>query len=204
MADDLIFRVGLVAVSLPAPLIQTYFGRKARPSQGAYAIKRAAFLREGRLNFILHSSVVCAMVVVIGIYVARPAMLRWCQLPLPSGWRWFGLVLAVVGLIGLIEVHRQLGRYWSAFLELQESHKLITTGLYSRVRHPMYTVIIMHLAAISLVSANWLVMALCAARIALFFERMRREEGMLRDHFGDQYRRYMQTTGRLLPRLRSS
>jgi protein-S-isoprenylcysteine O-methyltransferase Ste14 len=44
--------------------------------------------------------------------------------------------------------------------------------------------------------------AVVAARLVLFFRRMGREEAMLTEHFGDQYRRYMQRTGRLLPRLR--
>ncbi|HEV3275478.1 MAG TPA: isoprenylcysteine carboxylmethyltransferase family protein [Terriglobia bacterium] len=202
MTDDVVFRVGLVAVSVPAPLIQTYFGRRARPHQAAYGLKRAAFFREGRFNFILHATLVFGMAALIGVYAASPRSLRWCALPIPALWRWFGLILAVLALLGLVEVHRQLGRYWSAYLELQENHGLITSGLYSRIRHPMYTMISLHMIALSMVSANWLLTAVVAARLVLFFRRMGREEAMLTEHFGDRYRRYMQRTGRLLPRLR--
>jgi protein-S-isoprenylcysteine O-methyltransferase Ste14 len=66
----------------------------------------------------------------------------------------------------------------------------------------MYTMISLHMIALSMVSANWLLTAVVAARLVLFFRRMGREEAMLTEHFGDRYRRYMQRTGRLLPRLR--
>jgi protein-S-isoprenylcysteine O-methyltransferase Ste14 len=203
MADELAFRIGLAAIGVLAFVIQTYFGRRARPHQAAYALKRGTVGREGRLNFVVHAAFVFAMGAVIMLYVAAPATLRWSTVPLPGGLRWFGMALGVAGLIGLVEVHRQLGRYWSAYLELQENHQLITTGIYSRVRHPMYTVIIAQLVAMSLISANGLLMALAAGRILMFWVRMGHEEAMLTGQFGDQYRRYMQTTGRLLPRLRS-
>jgi protein-S-isoprenylcysteine O-methyltransferase Ste14 len=202
MADEVAFRVGLIAVSLPPPFIQAYFARRARPHQGAYAVKRGVVGREGRLNFIVHGALVLGMGVIITLYAADPASVRWSAVGLPDGLRWFGVALGVIGLIGLVEVHRQLGRQWSAYLELQENHELITSGIYRRVRHPMYAVIILELIGMALVSANWLLMALVTGRILLFWVRMGREEAMLAEQFGDQYRRYMQTTGRLLPRLR--
>lgn len=201
MSDELVFRVGMVVWGCTAPLIQIYFGRKARPHQAAYGVKRSTFRSEGRLNFVLHSAAVIGMAIVVFIYVAKPALLAWCSVPLQPFWRWLGMGLAVVSLAGLWEVHRELGRYWSAFLEIQEQHRLITTGIYRRIRHPMYTVIILGFVATSLICSNWLYAALCLARTVLFEIRMRREEAMLTAQFGDEYRNYMHRTGRLLPRF---
>jgi len=204
MDHEIVFRIGLIAVSALAGLVQIYFGRKARPHQGAYtSIKREAFRREGRLNFVVHAALVLALGAMAMLYAVVPASLRWSAVALPESWRWVGLGLGLVALAGLVEVHRQLGRFWSAYLELQENHQLITTGVYRRIRHPMYSVLFVALIGMALMSANWLFMALCAARMLLFFERMRREEAMLMGQFGDEYRHYQQRTGRLLPRLRA-
>lgn len=199
---EIVFKIGLIAVLDLAALIQIYFGRKARPHQRAYAsIKRDAFRREGRLNFIVHAALVAALVIMSVLYAAYPASIQWSAVPLPESWRWVGLGLCLAGLVALVEVHRQLGRFWSAYLELQADHQLITTGVYRRIRHPMYTVLFLLLIGMALMSANWLFMALCAARMVLFFERMRREEAMLIGQFGDEYRLYQERTGRLLPRF---
>ncbi len=204
MGHEIVFRVGLVVFLSLAGLIQIYFGRRARPHQGAYtSVKREAYLREGRLNFILHAALVIAMSILAMLYAVIPASIRWSALAIPDAWRWAGLGLGIVSLLALIEVHRQLGRFWSAYLELQEGHQLITTGVYRRIRHPMYSVLFFFLIAEAVLSANWLFMVLCAGRMLMFFERMRREEGMLIGQFGDEYRRYQERTGRLLPRLRT-
>jgi protein-S-isoprenylcysteine O-methyltransferase Ste14 len=204
MDHEIPFRIGLVTLSVIAPLAQIYFGRKARPHQGAYSsIKRDAYRREGRLNFVVHAALVFGLGLMVTLYAAYPASIRWSAVAIPYSWRWAGLGLGVVSLLGLIEVHRQLGRFWSAYLELQEGHQLITTGVYQRIRHPMYTVLFLLLFTSAIVSANWLFMVFCAGRMLMFFERMRREEAMLIGQFGDDYRRYQQRTGRLLPRLRA-
>ena len=202
MDHEIVFRIGLVGISAVGTLVQIYFGRKARPKQGAYtSIKREAVRREGWLTFIIHAALVFALGGMALLYAVVPASLRRSAVALPEVWRWLGLGLGFVGLAILVEVHRQLGRYWSAYLELQQNHQLITSGVYRRIRHPMYSVLFLLLSAMALISANWLFMVLCAARMALFFVRMRREEAMLIEQFGDEYRRYQQRTGRLLPRL---
>ncbi|HXJ97086.1 MAG TPA: isoprenylcysteine carboxylmethyltransferase family protein [Terriglobia bacterium] len=204
MGDEIPFRIGLVALSALAPFIQVYFGRKARPHQGAYtSVKRDSFRREGRLNFVVHAALVFAMGIVVALYAAYPPSVAWSHVAIPDAWRWAGLGFGIVSLLALIKVHRQLGRFWSAYLELQEGHQLITTGVYRRIRHPMYSVLFFFLLAAAVMSANWLFMVLCAGRMLMFFERIRREEGMLIGQFGDEYRRYQQRTGRLLPRLRA-
>lgn len=88
--------------------------------------------------------------------------------------QWAGLAPGLVGLLSLIEVHRQLRRFWSAYHELQENHALVTTGVYRTVRHPMDSVLFVLLTGMALTSTNWLFMALPATRMVMFFERMRR------------------------------
>jgi len=202
-SGNLILRYAPIVIFGIAPVIQTYFGRRARPGQGAYAFSRQAFRREGAVLFVTHVVAIAGLGGLLWLYAARPELLLWADLPLGLTWRWLGVALGALSLLMLWEVHRQLGRQWSAYLEIQENHRLITTGIYSRVRHPMYTVLITLHVAISLMTANTAVIEFCALRVILFLLRIRREEAMLIGRFGNEYRRYQQRTGRLLPRLRA-
>ena len=197
----LILRNAPIVIFAIAPLIQTYFGRRARPKRAAYALSRDAVRREGGFLFVIHILAIAGLSGFLWLYAARPELVAWGDMPLANSWRWLGFGLGVLSLAGLFEVHRQLGRQWSAFLEIQENHQLITTGFYSRVRHPMYTVLITLHLAVSLMTANTGVIALSALRVLLFLLRIRREEAMLTAQFGEEYRQYVRRTGRLWPRI---
>ncbi len=95
-----------------------------------------------------------------------------------------------------------LGKNLSAVVQIKEGHTLITAGPYSRVRHPIYTAAIIFCVGMLLVSGNWIVGACFLGPFAgLCLRRIPREERMLIDHFGDEYRDYIERTGRLLPRV---
>jgi len=65
----------------------------------------------------------------------------------------------------------------------------------------MYTVLFTFVIALSLVSANWLFVVFSVGAIILLCARIAKEEAMMMGQFGDEYRAYMERTGRLLPRL---
>ncbi|MFQ6085803.1 MAG: isoprenylcysteine carboxylmethyltransferase family protein [Candidatus Bathyarchaeia archaeon] len=98
-------------------------------------------------------------------------------------------------------VHHTLGKYFSPELELKEQHKLVSRGPYRWVRHPMYSVSFTLFIALSIVSANWLLSLLTVITIISVYARIGKEEAMMVERFGDEYRDYMTRTGRLLPRL---
>jgi protein-S-isoprenylcysteine O-methyltransferase Ste14 len=96
--------------------------------------------------------------------------------------------------------HKDLGRNWSVTLEIREHHSLVTHGVYSRVRHPMYTAFWAWAAAQALLLPNWFAgFAGIVGFGVLFFLRVPHEERMMIQTFGDEYRRYMQQTWRVLP-----
>jgi protein-S-isoprenylcysteine O-methyltransferase Ste14 len=101
--------------------------------------------------------------------------------------------------------HADLGRQWSARLEIQEGHALITEGIYRHVRHPMYAAHFLWAIAQLVLLHNWIAgPAFLVAFLPLYLRRVPREEQMLLDHFGEQYRAYVAHTGRIIPRLRRS
>ena len=98
--------------------------------------------------------------------------------------------------------HRDLGLNWSPSLEITERQTLVTEGIYHVVRHPMYSSqLLWGLAQLALVP-NWLAgPGGLLSFFALYLLRVPREERMMLDHFGDEYRDYSAQTGRVLPRL---
>jgi protein-S-isoprenylcysteine O-methyltransferase Ste14 len=98
--------------------------------------------------------------------------------------------------------HADLGLNWSVSLEVRQGHQLVTHGIYRRIRHPMYTAIFLYGLAQGLLLPNWLAgWSSLVPFTIMYLLRVRREEQMMLQFFGDDYRSYMTRTGRLLPRL---
>jgi protein-S-isoprenylcysteine O-methyltransferase Ste14 len=113
-----------------------------------------------------------------------------------------GTVVMGAALVMFRVTHKQLGRNWSVSLETRADHKLVTDGLYRWVRHPMYSSFLLLAIGQCLLLPNWIVgpMGLVALAI-LFFFRVGREEAMMSETFGEEYRAYMRRTARIVPFL---
>lgn len=123
------------------------------------------------------------------------------NLPAPAGVP--GTVLLCLGLWLLWRSHADLGDNWSATLEISRGHTLVTGGVYARIRHPIYAAMWLMALAQLLMLPNWIAgPAGVATFLPVYLLRVPREERMMLDHFGAEYRRYMQRTGRIIPRLK--
>ena len=80
-----------------------------------------------------------------------------------------------------------------------ESTDLVTHGPYRWVRHPFYMTAALLMASVTLLTANWLIGASSLLVLGLLAIRTPKEEQMLIERFGDDYRRYMARTGRYFP-----
>lgn len=205
MDGDLVFRILLLALFIPGMVTRVYYGRKQQVQGKKRSVReryRDATHAEGKLRFALLAIEGVYLVIATIIYLlAFPSML-WTQLPLPDWLRWFGFGLGIVSLPFLIWVHHTLGKYWSPSLELKGDHALVTSGPYSRVRHPLYTAQMAYFFALTLVSANLLLLVSFLFIMIFIITRIPKEEKTLPEQFGDEYRAYMKRTGRLLPRFR--
>jgi protein-S-isoprenylcysteine O-methyltransferase Ste14 len=84
---------------------------------------------------------------------------------------------------------------------LRTEHTPVTAGPYRWVRHPFYVATALAVLTDSLMAANGFLALTGVVVLALIVLRTAREERNLVARFGDDYRRYMATTGRFFPRL---
>jgi protein-S-isoprenylcysteine O-methyltransferase Ste14 len=150
---------------------------------------------------ILLGLLLLAMFIVPLIYSAS-AWLDFANYTLPAWAGWIGVVLTVLALIVFWRSHADLKTNWSPSLEIREKHELITRGIYGYIRHPMYASQWLWVIAQPLLLQNWLAGWLDLFVFILFYTlRVRAEEKLMIDTFGDQYRDYMKKVGGIFPKL---
>ena len=195
MHDDQLFRVILLAGFVIFMPIGIY--HRLRSRTGEKLDRR----QEGL--FILVTLRLIGIAAMLGLiaYLIDPAWMAWAAVPLPVWLRWTGVGLALIAGLLLVWMFRTLGRNLTDTVVTRREHTLVTTGPYRWVRHPLYTSAALLVVANSLATANWFYLATGFVVILLLVIRTRKEEENLIARFGDDYRKYMQRTGRFLPRL---
>lgn len=114
--------------------------------------------------------------------------------------RLIAIPLMVAGLVVRWVAILSLGKAFSANVAIRDTQSLYRSGLYSVVRHPSYSGMLLIFLAIAIADRNWL-----SAAIVLIFPtaaliyRIHVEEAALHDGFGGQYADYCRTTERLIP-----
>jgi protein-S-isoprenylcysteine O-methyltransferase Ste14 len=115
-----------------------------------------------------------------------------------------GVALLAAGLWLFHRSHADLGTNWSITLQVRENHRLVTSGVYARVRHPMYSALFLLAAAQALVLPNWIAGPAYLFGFGLLYVlRVSAEERMMLDRFGADYEAYIRRSGRLIPKLRA-
>jgi protein-S-isoprenylcysteine O-methyltransferase Ste14 len=136
------------------------------------------------------------------LYLFTPLLAFADYRPLPMV-PWIGAAVMVMALWLFWRSHADLGKNWSVSLEIRDGHELVTHGVYRFVRHPMYAAIWLWALAQGMLLANWLAgWSMVPVFLAMYGLRVSREEQLMCESFGDEYREYMHQTGRLLPRMK--
>ena len=100
--------------------------------------------------------------------------------------------------------HKELADNWSPFLEIKEQQKLIKTGIYQYIRHPMYLSMWIFALFQGLILSNLFIEIFgILSWSLLYFIRISNEEKMMIDTFGNEYKKYIENTGRIFPKLKS-
>ena len=141
MEINLFFRIAFLSLWISLGIMRGYYGRKTKTHDSLVGIKEK--LKTAKSEMGKGMMILTAIISVIGIiglvlYLLSFPWWTWTHLPLGEWIQWIGIVVSIIPFFYLIWVHRHLDSQWSIALEIQEEHKLITTGPYRRVRHPMY------------------------------------------------------------------
>ncbi len=115
--------------------------------------------------------------------------------------RRIGLPLFVFGLSIMIVGQITLWQNYSGFVVIKKGHQLITHGIYRFTRNPMYLGVILVFAGLPIYAASVYGFLAMLAMIPILLFRIKMEEKMLAEHFGDEYEAYRNTTKRLIPFL---
>lgn len=195
MTNDLLIRA-LVFLFMAVNFgISGYYRRKADQSTG-----KTDFSQENRVLFILRSIGALLMYGSILVYLIYPPILDWAKIGLPSPVRYGALGVMALMIPAFYWLFSNLDKNITPTVAIREEHSLITTGPYRWIRHPLYTFGTLNILAIALAADSWFILIAMGVTFIPLALRTPQEEQKLLEAFGDQYRQYMQVTGRYFPK----
>lgn len=109
-----------------------------------------------------------------------------------------GLAIAL-GFIGTWLCYHTMGNAWAISVNTEKTNKLVTSGLYGKARHPIYSLQWL------IIFGNFLILPVVPLLLSFLILavnmqfKARYEEGVLEEIFGDEYREYRKRTGRFIP-----
>jgi protein-S-isoprenylcysteine O-methyltransferase Ste14 len=129
--------------------------------------------------------------------------LDFADYELPVYFSLAGFFLFIFASWLLYKSHKDLGNAWSPRPGINKNHSLVKSGIYSRIRHPMYASHILWGIAQILLIHNWIAgFSLYISILLLYLNRVNREERILYKKFGKDYLDYMENTGRIMPLIK--
>lgn len=157
--------------------------------------------RMGSAEWVAGAGFVIALVVAV---VGPLLQLSGVITPVPGlqveGIQIAGIALAVLGIMLTVWAQLDMGDSWRVGVDASETTALVHTGMFGRVRNPIYTAMLTFEFGIALVTPNFVSIAgLVLAFAALELQVRRVEEPYLRDKHGAAYRGYTAGVGRFIP-----
>ena len=196
------FRIAFLVLLVALFSLRFYFMIKVRRAGERLMPDKQAVRREGGpAVFIIRVVIFAFLVVFLVMYTINMKWIDIYAFTLPTWlcWAGFGLGLLNVAFWTWTQIH--LDTQWSAQLQLRKEHRLITSGPYARIRHPLYSAMFSWGIALALLNANWIFVALAILMIAGILVHIPREEKLMLEAFGDEYQAYIRRTGKYFPKL---
>ncbi len=198
--DDL-FRWFLPVILLANLAISATYRRRAR--RAGEVIQRGA---ESPGLILARVGIALPTLALLVIFIVAPGALGWSRLPLTGPWvsiRWLGAGLGLAAIPMVWWTLSSLGSNVSETVLTKESHRLVTSGPYRWIRHPLYTAgAFLLLPGLALMAASWVLLVLCVVTVVVVrLVVVPREEAALVAKFGVDYESYRARTGAIVPRL---
>jgi len=128
------------------------------------------------------------------VQIVAIAALLWFVFSIPGVWdlqRGIGAALVLIGIAGIATARYQLGK---SFALRAKAQQLVTHGIYSKIRNPIYVFGGVVLAGFVLVLRRPILWLVFLALVIMQTLRARREAQVLEAAFGDAYREYRRKT----------
>ena len=191
------FRIFAALILCTGIGISSYFRRKADRESGEKISRKAdgtammTVIRLGGLVLWLSPLV----------YLIDPQWMTWSKIGLPEWVRWLGIGIGILCTILVYWLFSSIGSSITPTSATRKEHKLVTSGPYRWVRHPLYMVGSSLFVAFGMMADNWFIALLGVLAFIGMAARTPKEEANLIEKFGDEYRQYMNRTGRFLPKI---
>ena len=195
--NENIFRISAAVILFTCIGISSYFRRKADRDTGEKISRKV----DG--NAMMTVIKIGGLVLWLSplVYLVNPLWMAWSKIGLPDWVRWLGIGIGVLCTFGVYWLFSSIGSGITPTSATRKEHKLVTSGPYRWVRHPLYTVGSSMVISFGMMADNWFIAALGILAFIGMAIRTPKEEANLIEKFGGEYREYMKRTGRFFPKL---
>jgi protein-S-isoprenylcysteine O-methyltransferase Ste14 len=191
------FRITAALILFTGMGISSYFRRKADRDTGEKISRKAdgtAMMTAIRLGGL-------ALWLSPFVYLVNPDWMAWSKMGLPEWVRWLGIGIGILCTLGIYWLFSSIGSGITSTSATRKEHKLVTSGPYRWVRHPLYTVGSSMFVAFGMMADSWFIALLGILAFIAMAIRTPKEEANLIEKFGDEYREYMKRTGMFFPKI---
>jgi protein-S-isoprenylcysteine O-methyltransferase Ste14 len=194
--NENIFRILATVIFVTGLSISGYYRRKADRESA----EKVSWQDEGIVMIlVLRLGGLLLWFSVLG-YLIYPPLLAWSKVGLPDWVRWLGVGLGIVCVPLIYWLFSSIGQGISPTVATRQEHRLVTSGPYRWVRHPLYSVGTLMFFAMALMADSWFIAVMAVVAFILLALRTPNEEAHLIEEFGDEYRVYIEHTGAYLPK----
>jgi protein-S-isoprenylcysteine O-methyltransferase Ste14 len=155
---------------------------------------------ESPLSRLSHELPLYAAMVVMLLTADGEALQALRFLPQRIGTYGLGLLLTALGLGLTVWARVHLGVNWSVSVAHKHEHQLVRTGPYARVRHPIYSGLVLAFLGALVARGDLGALLACALGTLSLVMKLRREEHWMREVFGEAYSEYGADVPALFPR----
>ncbi len=195
--NENIFRILAAVILFTGVGISGYFRRKADRETGERISRKVD--GSAMMTIIKLGGLILWMSPLV--YLLNPNWMAWSKVGLPESIRWLGVGIGILCALGIYWLFSSIGSGITPTSATRKEHKLVTSGPYRWVRHPLYTVGSSIFVAFGMMADNWFIALLGVLAFVGMALRTPKEEANLIAKFGDEYREYMKRAGRFLPKI---
>jgi protein-S-isoprenylcysteine O-methyltransferase Ste14 len=154
---------------------------------------------ESKRSRLIHLGLFWGSLFLAQVPLFHPLDLRW--LPYFPINAYIGVAIQSSSILLAIWARQHLGDNWSSKVVVFEHQKLVQTGPYRKVRHPIYSAMLGMFLGTAIISGELLTLIALAMVTLAYWRKIRVEEQFLLDRYGEEYESYRRRTWYLIPWL---